>query len=130
MYEMTQEEFEGAVADAIDSIPDDLFEALDNVVFMVEDEPNEQQEGCEEGTYAPGGSDLLGIYDGLNLLQRGNGYGSVSDYPDTITIFKGPHERLEGGREEILEEVRKTVIHEVGHYFGMTEEQVAEMGYA
>lgn len=130
MYEMTDEEFEQAVSDAIDSIPDDLLDELDNVVFLVEDEPADWQAGCEEGTYAPGSSDLLGLYDGVNLLQRGTGYGAVSDYPDTITIFKGPHERLEGDRAQVLEEVRKTVIHEVGHYFGMTEEQVAKMGYA
>lgn len=130
MYEMTDEEFEQAVSDAIDSIPDDLLDELENVVFLVEDEPADWQAGCEAGTYAPGSSDLLGLYDGVNLLQRGTGYGAVSDYPDSITIFKGPHERLEGDRAQVLEEVRKTVIHEVGHYFGMTEEQVAKMGYA
>ena len=74
--------------------------------------------------------DLLGLYDGVSLMERGDGYGMPGDYPDTITIFKGPHERLEGGREEILEEVRRTVIHEVAHYFGMDEDQVDEMGYA
>lgn len=130
MYEMTDEEFEQAVSDAIDSIPEELLDELDNVVFLVEDEPADWQAGIEEGTHAPGSSDLLGLYDGVNLLQRGTGYGAVSDYPDTITIFKGPHERLEGDRAQVLEEVRKTVIHEVGHYFGMTEEQVAKMGYA
>ena len=141
MYKMTDEEFEGAVQDAIDSIPDEFLEELENVVFLVEDEPSDEQlaafddeedidDGMElDGLFSEDG-DLLGLYDGISLLDRADGYGYGGDYPDTITIFKGPHERLEGDREEILEEVRRTVIHEVAHYFGMDEEQVDDMGYA
>ena len=91
------------------------------------------EEGCDDGMEFDGlfteDGDLLGLYDGVSLYDRGDGYG-VGDYPDTITIFKGPHERLGGNREETLEEVRRTVIHEVAHYFGMDEEQVDDMGYA
>ena len=141
MYKMTDEEFENAVQDAIDSIPDEFLDELENVVFLVDDEPSDEQlaafddeeeldDGLElDGLFSEEG-DLLGLYDGVSLMERGDGYGIPGDYPDTITIFKGPHERLEGGREEILEEVRRTVIHEVAHYFGMDEEQVDEMGYA
>lgn len=114
MYKMTDEEFETAIQDALDSIPDELFYELENVVILTADD-------SEEG--------MLGLYDGLPLTERDGDYG-FGDFPDTITIFKAPHERLEGGREEILEEVRKTVIHEVGHYFGMSEEQIEQMGYA
>ncbi len=128
MYAMTDEEFEGAVADAIDSIPDRLAAEMDNIVFFVEDEPTPEQLGSE-GLYAESG-DLLGLYEGVSLLERADGYGLPGDLPDAITIFKGPHERLDGGREEILEEVRRTVIHEVGHYFGMDEDDIARMGYA
>jgi len=138
MYQMTDDEFEAAVADAIDSIPDEFLDELENVVFLVADEPSEEQladlqdiaeDGWEvSGLYSQEG-DLLGLYDGISLYDRGDSYGS-GEFPDTITIFKGPHERLEGGREEILEEVRRTVVHEVAHYFGMDEEQVDEMGYA
>ena len=140
MYKMTDEEFEGAVQDALDSIPDEFLEELENVVFLVEDEPSDEQiaafdeddydDGMElDGLFTEDG-DLLGLYDGVSLYERGDDYGACGDYPDTITIFKVPHERLEGGREEILEEVRRTVIHEVAHYFGMDEEQVDDMGYA
>lgn len=140
MYQMTDEEFESAVQDALDSIPDEFLEDLENVVFLVEDEPSEEQlaafdeedydDGMElDGLFTEEG-DLLGLYDGVSLYDRGDGYGAGGDYPDTITIFKGPHERLEGDREEILEEVRRTVIHEIAHYFGMDEEQVDDMGYA
>lgn len=134
---LSDEEFEGAIEAALDSIPDELISSFENVVVLVEDEPLDWQPAdaqdpalCAGAVVDSGSGDLLGLYDGVNLLQRGNGYGAVDDWPDTITIFKGPHERLSDDRAVVLEEVRKTVIHEVGHYFGMTEEQVEEMGYA
>lgn len=115
MYRMSDDEFESAVQDALDSMPDAFLDALDNVVILIDDEPENPE--------------MLGLYEGLPLIERDDGYG-FGEFPDTITIFKGPHERLEGGREEVLEEVRRTVVHEVGHYFGMSEEQVDKMGYA
>ena len=141
MYKMTDAEFESAVQDAIDSIPDEFANELENLVFLVEDEPSEEQLAAfdEEDDFDDGmeldglfseNDDLLGLYDGVSLLERADGYGYAGDYPDTITIFKGPHERLDGTREEILEEVRRTVIHEVAHYFGMDEDDIDEMGYA
>ena len=141
MYKMTDEEFEGAVQDAIDSIPDEFLEELENVVFLVEDEPSDEQlaafddeedidDGMElDGLFSEDG-DLLGLYDGISLLDRADGYGYGGDYPDTITIFKGPHERVARSREGLFEEVRKTVVHEIAHYFGLDEDEVAEMGYA
>lgn len=111
----TDDEFDALVEAAIDSIPERFLDELDNVIFAVEDEPDD--------------GETLGWYDGVSLLERGGSYGAVSDYPDCITVFKGPHERLSDDRDVIAEEVRKTVVHEVGHYFGMTEEQVEAMGY-
>lgn len=118
MWHFDDDEFDELVADAIDSIPEEFLNDLENVVFMVEDEPPEGE--------AP---DLLGLYDGIALTERAGTYGAVDDYPDTITVFKGPHERLEGDRAHIVEEIRRTVVHEVGHYFGMSEEQIEAMGY-
>lgn len=127
MYKMSDAEFESAVQDAIDSIPDEFLDELENVAIVVADEPDEIDfEG--DGLYAEGG-DLLGLYEGMSLAERDSGYG-YGDCPDTITIFKGPHERLTGSREDIIEEVRRTVVHEIAHYFGMDEDQVDEMGYA
>ena len=127
MVELTDEEFETAVQDAIDSIPDEFLYELENVAIVIADEPQEADfEG--DGYYTESG-DLLGLYDGLALTERDGGYG-FGDYPDTITVFKGPHEQLEGDRAQIIEEVRKTVVHEIAHYFGMDEDQVDEMGYA
>ena len=128
MVKLTDEEFEGAVQDAIDSIPEEFLDELENLAFMTADEPEDDDyEG--DGYYADSG-DLLGLYDGMALTLRGDYYGAGNDYPDTITVFKGPHERLSDDRTEILEEIRKTVVHEVAHYFGMDENQVDEMGYA
>ncbi len=127
MYTLTDEEFEAAVQDAIDSIPDEFLDELENVAIIIADEPEE--EDFEGDGYFTEEGDLLGLYDGMSLTERDGGYG-VGDYPDTITVFKGPHERLEGGRDEIVEEVRKTVVHEIAHYFGLDEDQVDDMGYA
>ncbi len=127
MFKLTDAEFEAAVQDAIDSIPEEFLDDLENVAIVIADEPDEEDfEG--DGLYTEEG-DLLGLYDGLSLAERDSGYG-FGDYPDTITIFKGPHERLEGDRAEIIEEVRRTVVHEIAHYFGMDEDQVDDMGYA
>ena len=127
MYKMTDDEFEGAVQDALDSIPDEFLDELENVAIVVADEP-EEEDFAGVGLFSSEG-EMLGLYDGIALTERDSGYGA-GDCPDTITIFKGPHERLAGGRAEILEEVRRTVVHEIAHYFGMDEDQVDEMGYA
>ena len=127
MSRLTDEEFEGAVQDAIDSIPDEFLDELENVAIMLADEP--EMEDLEGDGYFTEEGELLGLYDGIAMTERGDDYG-YGDYPDTITIFKGPHERLCATREETLEEIRKTVVHEIAHYFGMDEDQVDEMGYA
>lgn len=128
MAKLTDEEFEDAVQSAIDSIPEEFLDDLENVAILLGDEPEEEDfEG--DGYYTESG-DLLGLYDGVALSERGDSYGAFNDYPDTITIFKGPHERLSSDRAVVLEEIRKTVVHEIAHYFGMDEDQVDEMGYA
>ena len=127
MVALTDEEFENAVRDAIDSIPEEFLDELENVAIVIADEPEpEDFEG--DGLYSEDG-DLLGLYDGVAMTERGDSYG-LGDYPDTITVFKGPHERLGDSRAYVLEEVRKTVVHEIAHYFGMDEDQVDDMGYA
>lgn len=129
MYVMTEEEFELAVESALEEIPDRFIRSMENVVVTVADEPDEEQLACRDVFGAEVCDDeLLGLYDGLPLTERGVWYGE-GDMPDVITIFKGPHERCFQERDAILEEVRKTVIHEVGHYFGNDEAMLEEMGY-
>ena len=127
MVKLSDEEFEGAVQDAIDSIPKEFLDELENVAILLADEPDEDD--FDGDGYFTEEGDLLGLYDGIALTERGDDYGFL-DYPDTITVFKGPHERLSDDRREVLEEIRKTVVHEVAHYFGMDEDQVDSMGYA
>lgn len=127
MYTMTDEEFEAAVQDAIDSIPDAFLRALDNVIVTVQNEPDARHvllSGDGEG----GADELLGFYEGVSLAERGDFYGE-GEMPDVVTIFKGPHERCFGSREEIVEEIRKTVVHEIGHHFGMDDDALHAIGY-
>lgn len=135
MVRLTDAEFEGAIADALDAMPDEFIDELENIVVIAQDEPEdwqlENQGYYDDGEYEDGDpGDLLGYYDGVSLYERADGYGGPGDFPDTIFIFKGPHERLDGTKAEILDEVRRTVVHEIGHYFGMSEDQIDEMGYA
>lgn len=130
MYRMTDEEFEAAVEAALEEIPDQFIDALENVVITVADEPDDDQLEAREDYGAEVVDDeLLGLYDGIPLTERGVSYGDDGGLPDVITIFKGPHERCFLERDVILEEVRKTVIHEVGHYFGNDEAMLEAMGY-
>lgn len=130
---MTNERFEAMVEDAIDSIPDRFFDELENVIFAIEDEPSEEQlAGADEDNSVREGDELLGLYDGTPMTERDSYYGT-GELPDVITIFRGPHERCFGDGPDaeaaIAEEVRRTVIHEVGHYFGNDDETLEAMGY-
>jgi len=130
VYHMTDEEFESAIAEALDAMPGQFMEALRNVAIVWEEEPSAYHLGYDEEWDAEGEDefdDLLGLFDGLSIVERANGYDD--DIPDVITVFKGPHERCFDSREEIVEEVGKTIIHELGHYFGLNEDQLAAMGY-
>lgn len=140
MYRMTDEEFEAAMEEALDAMPEQFLEALQNIVIVWEDEPNayhlygEDPEAAwgENGAADPAEDsalpdDLLGLFDGLSIVERANGLDD--DIPDVITVFKGPHERCFESREEIVEEIGKTIIHELGHYFGLEDDKLYDMGY-
>jgi len=106
--------FERDVEDAVASLPNDLREAISNVAIVVEDEP-------------PPGQPLLGLYQGIPLTRRGTGYAGVP--PDKITIYRGPLERLYGAdAEELRRQIRRVVLHEVAHHFGISDERLAEIG--
>src|SRR5215217_2000491 len=114
--------FEELVADALDSIPPDLAAHMDNVAILVEDWPTREQLGGRPGT-------LLGLYEGVQLTDRSPlNYAGVM--PDRVTIFRGPLcERLydEGyGAHQI----RVTIVHEIGHHFGMDDTRLRELGWA
>ncbi|MBS5451650.1 MAG: metallopeptidase family protein [Coriobacteriia bacterium] len=131
MFPMTDDEFEAVISEALDEMPERFVRALDNVGIAMQDEPDDDQlDIAEYGTSDEESGELLGLYEGLPLTERGVDYGSFgADAPDVITIFKGPHERSFDSRAQIVSEIKKTVIHEIGHYFGLDEEQLHAMGY-
>jgi predicted Zn-dependent protease with MMP-like domain len=108
-------EFELAVGDALDEVPPELMRLLDNVVFLIEEEP------------PPDEPDLLGIYDGTPLTERGDAW--AGSLPDRITIFRGPLQRMCADREELLDEIAITVVHEIAHHFGIDDDRLHELGW-
>ena len=124
--QMSAQEFEDVVGDALDRIPADLAEAMDNVVVLVQDEPDPEMLTAEDYDEA-GRPTLLGLYDGVPLTERDEGWSMV--LPDRILIFRGPLERWCTSREELVEEIMVTVIHEVAHHFGIPDERLHELGW-
>jgi predicted Zn-dependent protease with MMP-like domain len=115
MVEVSRERFEELVADALDSIPAELGSLMDNVAVVVE-------AGSDRG--------LLGLYQGVPLTKRDGGYGSGMVMPDRITIYQRSicaHARDEA---DVVNRVRVTVIHEVGHHFGIDDARLRELGWA
>ena len=129
MYELTDEEFEAIVEKTLAAMPARFLDSLENVAIVVADEPSRHQRRALHGKGAESrGTELLGLYEGVPLTLRGAGYGD-GEVPDVISIFKGPHERCFSSYEAIAEQIRKTVVHEIGHYFGNDEAMLRAMGY-
>ena len=124
---MSEQDFEEAVGDALDQIPRDLAEAMDNVVVLIQDEPDPDMLRAEDYD-EQGRPALLGLYDGTPLTERDEGWSMV--LPDRILIFRGPLQRWCTTREELVEEITVTVIHEVAHHFGIDDDRLHELGWA
>ena len=115
MLEVSVEEFESLVESALKSIPSDLSRAMRNVAIFTEDES------------PPNGPVLFGLYEGIPLTERGQWYAGVQ--PDRITIYRLPILRYCRTRDEVVTQVAKTVVHEIGHHFGILDERLHELGY-
>lgn len=120
---ISDDEFDRAVAEALDGVPERFKSVLDNIAITVADEP----EPRELGTMEDPGGELLGLYQGVPLTRRTTGYSGVM--PDIITVFKGPHERACRTRGQLIAQIRTTVLHEIGHYFGFDDEYLHAHGY-
>ena len=114
MVDLTQEEFDDLVSEALDTLPAELARLMDNVAVFVED-------------MKPGRPLLLGLYEGVPLTKRGHYY--AGHLPDRITIYRTPITRRCKTRDEVVEQVRITVVHEVAHHFGIGERRLHELGY-
>ena len=115
VLEMSREEFEDLVAEALDEIPDELARLVDNVVFVVEDDVPQGEEP------------LLGLYEGVPLTERGSWYAGV--LPDRITIYRNPILEICDTEDDVLDEVHITVVHEIAHHFGIDDDRLHELGY-
>ena len=111
---LSRREFEGLVADALDTIPPDLLAAMDNVVVLVD-------------VRHPGEPGLLGLYEGVALTDRTSDYGGV--LPDRITVFQDSILDVCADRDEVVREVAITVVHEVAHHFGIDEDTLHDLGW-
>jgi predicted Zn-dependent protease with MMP-like domain len=107
-------EFERLVVQGLDALPDQMVADLDNVIFVVEDRPESD--------------DILGLYDGVALTDRGDyGYGEL---PDRIVIYREPLLEHCESLDELVEEIHVTLVHEIAHYFGIDDDRLHELGWA
>jgi predicted Zn-dependent protease with MMP-like domain len=114
VFAVSNEHFDRLIAEALESIPDDLASAMENVAIFVEDEAE--------------GRNLLGLFVGVPLTRRtpGSYFGVM---PDRITLYKNAISRASNSEEDVREQVRTTVIHEIAHHFGISDERLKELGW-
>jgi predicted Zn-dependent protease with MMP-like domain len=115
MLDVSAQEFEEVVGEALDGVPQELTRLMDNVAVFVEEEP------------PPDEPDLLGRYHGTPLTERGWSYAGV--LPDRIVVYRRPLLRMCSSRDELVDEVRITVVHEIAHHFGIDDERLHDLGY-
>ena len=114
VIEVSETQFEVLVGEAIDLIPRDLLELIDNVVFLIEDQGE-----------AP---DILGLYDGIPLTERG--FYGIGELPDRIFIYRLPILAICETHDDVVHEVITTVVHEVAHHFGIDDDRLHDLGWA
>jgi len=114
---LTREEFEQVVQEALDSLPDEFARNLENIDVTIEDKAPAKK----------GKSLLLGLYQGVPLDRRDSYYAGA--LPDKITLFQRNIEAVSRGRSEMIEQIQKTLLHEIGHYFGLGEAKLRKLGY-
>jgi len=119
---LARKAFEEAVVSALEALPAFFKKKMENIDVVVEDKAP-QDLLSDMGLLSP--FDLLGLYQGVPLDRRGFYYGNV--LPDKITLFQVPIESLCDTEEEVKEKIREVVIHEVGHYFGLSDERLREL---
>ena len=117
MVFMSAEDFEQAVDDALDMVPAELLDLMDNVVILIEDDSPE------------GEPELLGLYDGVSLTDRGADWG-FGELPDRIFIYRNPTLKVCDSPDEVREEVAVTVVHEIAHHFGIDDDRLHALGWA
>ncbi len=115
MIEVGRPEFDDLVSDALDDLPTELSALMDNVAIFVEEDP-------------PPGENLLGLYEGIPLTERGGSY--FMAIPDRITIYRRPILAMCDDADEVKRQVQITVVHEIAHHFGIDDDRLHDLGYA
>lgn len=114
--ELDEDEFERLVIDELDLLPDDMVDGLDNIVFVTEARPED------------GSLDLLGLYDGVALTERG-AYG-FGELPDRIILYREPLLAIAADLDELKDQIHVTLVHEIAHYYGLDDDQLHDLGWA
>lgn len=115
MDNLTSEQFERLVVDELDLLPDEMVDGLDNVVFVTEDRPED------------GSLDLLGLYDGVALTERGQyGFGEL---PDRIILYREPLLAVSADLDDLRDQIHVTLVHEIAHFYGIDDEQLHKLGW-
>ncbi len=122
MFIVSQAQFEKIVSEAIDNIPQRYAKHIKNLAFVVDDNPSPEQ---RQRLHLHNNQTLFGLYEGIPLTQRNSSYNLV--LPDKITIFKQPMEMTTNNLEQLTDQVKKTVWHEVAHYYGLGHQRIHEL---
>ncbi|KFF59910.1 hypothetical protein JF66_08140 [Cryobacterium sp. MLB-32] len=116
MLQLDASEFERLVVDELDLLPDEMIDGLDNIIFVVEDRP-------EDGTL-----DILGLYDGVALTERGQyGFGEM---PDRIVVYREPLLAICHDFDELRDQIHVTLVHEIAHFYGIDDDRLHELGWS
>jgi predicted Zn-dependent protease with MMP-like domain len=114
--DLTADEFEKIVIDELDELPDEMVDGLENLVFVTEDRP------------ADGSLDLLGLYEGVALTERGQyGFGEL---PDRIVLYREPLLAVADTLDELRDEIHVTLVHEIAHFYGIDDDELHRLGWA
>ncbi|MFH2073629.1 MAG: metallopeptidase family protein [Actinomycetota bacterium] len=116
---MRRSQFERIVDEALEDLPDWVLDTVENLHVVVEEWPTREQD--------PAGEGILGIYEGVSLLERGIDYSGY--LPDRIVVFMGPHLDLGLSKADLRAEVRTTVLHEIAHHLGIDDDRLTELGW-
>ncbi|PAU69445.1 Zn-dependent protease [Bifidobacterium italicum] len=121
--QISKQDFNAAVREAIAGLPQRFKDALQNIAITTADEPTKEQLESVDAEHG----ELLGLYQGTPITKRG--FSFAGELPDVITIFRGPHERVCRTHKELITQIQKTVLHEIGHYFGFDDAYLHSHGY-
>lgn len=122
MNELTDEQFDVLITRAMDELPQEYIKGLNNVAIVMEDEPTDEQ---KQKMKLRENMILLGLYEGIPLTQRGSGYTFV--LPDKISLFKHSILRVVRSEEELFEQIKRTLWHEIAHYYGLNHERMEQL---